>query len=125
MNEGRFYFDFMNRKHGITPTTDHYACIVDILGCAWHINEAANLINKMPIKLTAAIWGSLLDVCRVHGNMDVGKHAAERLFKLEPHDVRPHVFISNIYAGSERWDDAAKVRRVSPNNSTKVLDYGK
>ena len=115
----------MNPKHGITPTTDHYACIVDIPGCARHINEEANLINKMLIKLTAAIWGALLGVCIVHGNMDVGKHVAERLFELEPHDVVPCVFLSNIYVASGRWDDAAKVRRVSPNISTKVLDYGK
>ena len=91
MNEGRFYFDSMNPKHGITPTADHYACIVDILGCAGHINEEENLINKIPIKLIVAIWGALLGVCRVHGNMDVGKHAAERLFELEPHDVGPRV----------------------------------
>ena len=115
----------MNPKHGITPTADRYAFIVYILGCARHINEEANLINKMPIKLIVAIWGALLGVCRVHGNMDVEKHAAERLFKLEPHDVGPRVFLSNIYASSGRWDDAAKVRRVSPNISTKVLDYSK
>ena len=125
VNEGQFYFDSMNPKHGITPTADHYACIVDILGCARHINEAANLINKMPIKLTATICGDLLGVCKVHGNMDVGKHAAKHLFVLEPHDVGPHVFLSNIYATSGRWDDETKVRRVSPNISTKVLDYGK
>ena len=115
----------MNPKHGITPTSDHYACIVDILGYAGHINEAANLINKMLIKLTATIWGALLGVCRVHGNMDVGKHATDHLFELEPHDVGPRVLLSNIYAASGRWDDAAKVRRVSPNIFTKVLDYGK
>ena len=125
MNEGKFYFDSMNPKHGITPTTDDYACIVDILGCAGHINKATNLINKMPINLTTTIWEALLGFCRVHGNMDVGKHAAEHLFKLEPHDVGPHVFLSNICAASSRWDDAAKVRRVSPNISIKVLDYGK
>ena len=105
-----------------TPTADHYACIVDILGCAGHINKATNLIKKMPINLTTAIWGALLGFCRVHGNMDVGKHAAERLFELEPHDAGPRVLLSNIYAASGRWDDAAKVRRVSPNISTKVLD---
>ena len=59
VNEGRFYFDSMNPKHEITPTADHYACIVDILGRAGHINEAADLINKMPIKPTTAIMGSL------------------------------------------------------------------
>ena len=107
------------------PTTYHYACIVGILGHAGHINEAAYLINKMPIKLIAAIWGAFPGACRVHGNMDVGKHAAERLFELEPHDARPYVLLSKIYAASGRWDDAAKVRRVSLNISAKVLDYGK
>ena len=115
----------MNPKHGITPTLYHYAYIVYILGCVGHINEATNLINKMPIKLTAAIWGSLLGVYRFHGNMDVGKHATDHLFELEPHDVGPRVLLSNSYAASVRWDDAAKVRRVSPNISTKVFDYGK
>ena len=57
--------------------------------------------------------------------MDVGKHVVECLFKLEPHDVGPRVFLSNIYVAFGKWDDAAKVRRVSPNISTKFLDYGK
>jgi len=119
VNEGRFYFDSMNSKHGITPTADHYACIVDILGRAGHINEAEDLINRMPIEPTAGIWGALLGACRVHGNMDVGKRAAECLFELEPHDAGPRVLLSNIYAAAGRWDDAAKVRKMMKESGVK------
>ncbi|KAF6152369.1 hypothetical protein GIB67_006023, partial [Kingdonia uniflora] len=45
VHEGRKYFEMMTNIHGISPSTEHFACMVDILGRAGHIEEAYKLIT--------------------------------------------------------------------------------
>eukprot|EP01018_Ginkgo_biloba_P000568 Gb_34520 [translate_table: standard] len=112
VDEGCHYFNSMSQDHCITPRIDHYACMVDLLGRAGHLEKAEDLINNMPIEPNATVWGALLGACRIHGNMALGKRAAECLFKLEPQSAGPYILLSNIYSAAGRWDDAAKVRKV-------------
>lgn len=57
VNEGRQYFDSMMRDHGITPGADHYACLIDLLGHAGHLDEAEEFINNMPFEPDVGAWG--------------------------------------------------------------------
>eukprot|EP01018_Ginkgo_biloba_P015982 Gb_28612 [translate_table: standard] len=115
VEKGRFYFDSMNRHHGIIPGAEHYACMVDLLGRAGCLDEAEEFIKETPFEPTASMWGALLGACRVHGNMELGKRAAEHVFELDPQDSGTHVLLSNIYAAGGRWDDVAKVRNMMKN----------
>eukprot|EP01018_Ginkgo_biloba_P004259 Gb_29466 [translate_table: standard] len=112
VDEGRYYFDSMIQDHFITPTVDHYACMVDLFGRAGRLNEAYDFISKMPIKPNAVVWGALLGACRVHVNMELGQYAANHLYELEPEDAGTYVALSNIYAAAGRWEDAGKVRKM-------------
>jgi pentatricopeptide repeat protein len=112
VDEGCHYFDSMRKDHGIAPIIDHYACMVDLLGRAGHLDKALDLINDMAFEPSATIWGALLGACRIHGNMELGKYAAECLFKLEPHSAGPYVLLSNIYSAAGMWEDAAKIRKL-------------
>ncbi|KAL0340659.1 UNVERIFIED_CONTAM: Pentatricopeptide repeat-containing protein, mitochondrial [Sesamum radiatum] len=62
------------------------------------LNEAKDLIDKMPFEATASIWGSLLASCRVHRNVELAEVAARKLFEIEPNNAGNHVLLSNIYA---------------------------
>nr|ADE76547.1 unknown [Picea sitchensis] len=73
----------------------------------------------MPIEPTADVWGALLASCRIHGNMWLGKLAAERLFKLRPDRAGTYVALSNIYSAAGRWDEAAKLRRLMNDRGVK------
>ena len=75
---------------------EHYAYIVDQLGCAGHLDEAEGFINKMPFKPSAFVWGTLLSAYKIHGNMKLGKHATEKLLGLEPQDSA-HMFYCQTY----------------------------
>lgn len=119
VDEGRHYFDSMFCDHGIMSTSEHYACMVDLLGRAGRIKEAEELINKMPIEPSASVWGALLGACRVHGDIELGKRAAENLLKLEPQCAGTHVLLSNIYAAAGRWDDVARVRKLMKDRGVK------
>eukprot|EP01018_Ginkgo_biloba_P001961 Gb_38292 [translate_table: standard] len=110
--EGFHYFDIMSQDYGITPSVEHYTCMVDLLGRAGHLLEAESFIYKMPFEPGAVVWRALLGACRVHGNMELGKRAAEYSIKLEPQEAATYVLLSNIYASAGRWDDVVKVRNM-------------
>lgn len=112
VEKGMCYFNSMTQDYGIAPGAEHYACIVDLLGRAGLLGEAEKFMKSIPLKPTASMWGALLGACRVHGNTELGRRAAECLFELDPQNSGTHVLLSNIYAAASRWDDVAKVRSV-------------
>ncbi|KAG9459873.1 hypothetical protein H6P81_004381 [Aristolochia fimbriata] len=112
VKEGKEFFKMMVSDYRIEPRAPHYACMVDLLGRAGHINEAMNMINNMPIEADAVVWGSFLGACRTHLNMDFAEIAAKELMKLEPRNAGPYVLLSHIYASKGRWKDVEDLRHV-------------
>eukprot|EP01018_Ginkgo_biloba_P037432 Gb_29874 [translate_table: standard] len=119
VDEGWKWFECMRRDYCITPRSEHYACMVDLLGRAGRLNEAEDFIQKMPLKPDADVWGALLGACRIHGNIQLGERVAERLFNLKPKKVGYYTLLSNIYASAGRWDDVAKVRTMIKDKGLK------
>eukprot|EP01018_Ginkgo_biloba_P022701 Gb_16848 [translate_table: standard] len=119
VEEGLQYFDCISQSYHITPTMEHYVCIVDLLGRAGRLDEAQYFINKMPIEPDATVWNCLLGACRVHINIELGEYVAERLFELDPKNASPYVLLSNIYAAAGRWSDSENVRRMMNDRGVK------
>ncbi|XP_011628311.2 putative pentatricopeptide repeat-containing protein At2g01510 [Amborella trichopoda] len=111
VREGSNYLKLMTQVYGVEPKREHYACMVDILGRIGWLDEAEELINKMPFESDDIIWSSILNSCRIHGNHALAKRAADHLFKMELSDGAPYVLMSNIYAALGRWEDVAKVKK--------------
>jgi pentatricopeptide repeat protein len=119
VDDGWKYFDSIARDYHITPTMDHYCCMVDLLGRAGHLNEAYHFINKMPIKPNDAIWGSLLGACRNHANIELGELVADHLLQTDSKNAAHYVLLSNIYAAAGRWADVEKVRKLMINRKVR------
>jgi len=117
--EGRQYFDCMSQNYNVTPRMEHYVCMVDLLGRAGYLDEAEELISKMPTKPNATVWRCLLGACRIHNKTSLGAHIAECLFDLNPTDAAPYVLLSNIYAEAGRWGDTESVRRMMKDKRVK------
>ncbi|XP_059075774.1 pentatricopeptide repeat-containing protein At2g03880, mitochondrial [Cryptomeria japonica] len=115
---GSHYFYNMSLKYNLVPRVDHYCCMVDLLGRAGYLDEAEDLINKMPMK-PVAVWRSLLSACRLHGNIKLGERAAEQLINLESENAANYVLLSNIYAATGKWDGIRKVRKMVKDNKVK------
>lgn len=113
VDQGRQLFRKMKNAYGIEPTADHYACIVDLLGRAGHLEEAYQLIvNEMPSEYNKiGAWSSLLGACRIHRNVELGEISARNLFELDPHVASHYVLLSNIYSSAGIWEKANMVRR--------------
>eukprot|EP01018_Ginkgo_biloba_P034726 Gb_12552 [translate_table: standard] len=119
VEKGWQYFNCMSKYYYITPAMEHYGCMIDLLGRAGHLDEAQDFINRMPIKPDSAVWGSLLGACRIHINIELGEHVAERLFELDPKNAAPYVQLSNIYAAAGMWDEIENVRKMMKDGGIK------
>ncbi|KAK6914293.1 Pentatricopeptide repeat [Dillenia turbinata] len=118
VEKGRKYFSEMQAL-GIKPTQMHYACMVDLLGRAGQLEEAAELIKQLPVVADANVWGALLGACRMHGNIELGCWAAKHLFELKPGHCGYYILLSNMFAEAGRWDDADKVRELMKCNGAR------
>jgi pentatricopeptide repeat protein len=119
VDKGREYFDCISKCYRITPTMEHYGCMVDLLGRAGCLDEACDFINNMPIKPDASVWVSLLGACRIHHNVELAESAAKHIFELDPENAGPYVLLSNVYAATGRWDCIEKVRNMMRERGVK------
>ncbi|KAJ7528462.1 hypothetical protein O6H91_15G005000 [Diphasiastrum complanatum] len=121
VDEGRYVFDSMCKNHGVTPTREHYACMVDLLGRAGCLADAELFINKMPIQPDSVVWMTLLGAASNHGHVEIGRRAFDRIVKLEPKNDAPYVLLSNIYAAAGREDELAKIRNEMKDAGMKKM----
>lgn len=112
IREGCHYFICMIRSHGITPTVQHYSCIVDLLGRAGCLDEAEGFISRIPSQPDIVAWMSLLSACRSHVNVELAEQIKNQILKLEPRNAAALVLLSNIFAACGRWDDQSEVRHL-------------
>ncbi|KAK6141743.1 hypothetical protein DH2020_024512 [Rehmannia glutinosa] len=104
---------------GIEPRVEHFASIVDVVGRYGQVEEAMDIISRMPIEPDKAVWGALLGACRVHNNVELARVAAEALMRLEPESSGPYVLLYNMYVDVERWSDADQIRIMMDKNDIK------
>ncbi|KAJ6966062.1 pentatricopeptide repeat-containing protein [Populus alba x Populus x berolinensis] len=119
IDEGRRFFASMTADYGVIPQIEHYGCVVDLFSRAGLLEEAREFILSMPIKPNGVVWGALLGGCKVHKNIDLAEEAIKHLSELDPLNDGYYVVISNIYAEAERWEDAARVRKLMKDRGVK------
>ncbi|KAE8098550.1 hypothetical protein FH972_016603 [Carpinus fangiana] len=119
--EGLKYFHSMEKTYGVLPREEHYSCVIDLLGRAGKLKEAEEFINNMPIEPNAFGWCSFLGACRIHGDKERGKLAAEKLMKLEPENSGAHVLLSNILAKERQWEGVRNIRKMMRDDNVKKL----
>ncbi|KAL0364978.1 UNVERIFIED_CONTAM: Pentatricopeptide repeat-containing protein [Sesamum angustifolium] len=114
VEEGRKHFDSMTRVYHIEPKLEHYGCLIDLLGRAGLLDEAEDLIKKVPNKdnkIVIPLYGALLSACRNFENVDMGERIAKQLLDIESSESSSHTLLASIYAAASRWEDVTKVRR--------------
>ncbi|XP_057488080.1 pentatricopeptide repeat-containing protein At1g08070, chloroplastic-like [Actinidia eriantha] len=112
VSAGRRYFSQMGSVYRIQPGIEHYGCMVDLLGRSGFLEEALEVIQTMSMKPNSVVWGSLLRACQVHKNTKVSEQVTQYLLELDPCDGGNYVFLSNLYASLNRWDDVNICRRL-------------
>jgi pentatricopeptide repeat protein len=118
-DEGIQFFHFMTKNCMISAKFKHYACMVDLLGRAGHLQEAENVIKMMPCKPNADVLRSLLGACRIHGNVEMGEQTAQQVLELDPESVVGYVLPSNIYTAAGNWDLSENVQQQRKERGVK------
>ncbi|KAL3628401.1 hypothetical protein CASFOL_027447 [Castilleja foliolosa] len=106
----RDFFHSMNSIYKIEPDSDHYASFVGVLGYWGLLEDAKDIIKKLSFGPKASVWRALLDSCRLHKNVTIGKWAAKNILSIEPQDPSTYVLKSNLYSASGRWHCSELVR---------------
>ncbi|KMZ67349.1 hypothetical protein ZOSMA_26G00980 [Zostera marina] len=124
VDEGWKWFKSMER-YGLSPSMEHYSCMVDMLSRQGHVNQAIDLISKMPMEPDVVIWASVLSGCReAHGDVEAVEIAASRFFRLDWKNTSYYVALSNMYANLGKWLDVERTRRfVDINHLRKTGGY--
>ncbi|KAK1408453.1 hypothetical protein QVD17_40240 [Tagetes erecta] len=121
LKEGLSYFNSMEEVYGIKPRSEHYSCVIDLLGRTGRLEQAEIFIKEMPFEPNAYAWCSLLAACRKYGDKERGKLAAESLKRVDPENSGAHVLLSNIYAKEQQWEDVRSVRKTMKDGNVKKL----
>ncbi|KAL7100962.1 hypothetical protein ACP275_08G027300 [Erythranthe tilingii] len=109
VEEGLSAFRSMEREYGIVPSDEHYGCVMDLLGRAGRLEEAYNVLERLPSMRNASNLGALLSACRVHGDTEMGERIGRWILDVGPENGSVYCSVSNMYAGGGRWDEVARV----------------
>ncbi|KAJ7558187.1 hypothetical protein O6H91_04G027500 [Diphasiastrum complanatum] len=112
LDEGQYYFESMISVYAIPSTVIHCSCMVDLLGRSGYVDEAENLVKRMPCQPDISILTALLGACRRFGKVATGEHVAKQLLELDPNNASAYVLLSSTYAASGNWDNTAKVKNL-------------
>jgi pentatricopeptide repeat protein len=121
VDEGQACFDSMKDKHGIDPWLEHFDFMVDLYGRARRLDDAVNFINGMPVEPHEGVWGALLNASRIQKNVELSKHALDKLLAMESGNDAAYVLLSNIYAESQNWKGVSSVRGMMKAKGVKKV----
>lgn len=77
--EGISCFRRMVTGYGLNPKTEHYGCLIDLLGRAGLLEEAYDLMKELTLERDATSWRALLGACRVYGKVDLVARVKQEL----------------------------------------------
>ena len=115
VNESIRWFEMMMVDYQILPRREHFSCLVDILSRAGQLNQACEVIKRMPLEADGSVWSALLGASRAYSNIEIAELAAKKLVELRPQDSGAYIMLSNIYAAAGNWREVMKVRSLMKN----------
>ncbi|MED6163664.1 hypothetical protein PIB30_082190 [Stylosanthes scabra] len=112
LDKGVEYFNKMSTIYQLSPDIDQYACLIDLYARNGNLRRARDLMAEMPYDPNNVIWGSFLNSCKIHGDVELGREAADHLIKMEPCNAAPYLTLAQIYAKKGLWKEVAEVRSL-------------
>nr|XP_025629853.2 putative pentatricopeptide repeat-containing protein At2g01510 [Arachis hypogaea] len=112
LHKGVEYFNKMSIDYQLSPDIDQYACLIDLYARNGNLRRARDLMVEMPYDPNTVIWSSFLNSCKIHGDVELGREAADQLIKMEPCNAAPYLSLAQIYAKKGLWNKVAEVRSL-------------
>ncbi|KAG9446898.1 hypothetical protein H6P81_013026 [Aristolochia fimbriata] len=125
VNVGKEVFSRMDQVYNIKPSIEHFTCLVDLLSRANLLEEALDLIKRMPMDPDASLLGALLSGFKMHGRSWTGSELwgkqLPQLGRLDLSGSASYVLMSNLYASLKQWDEVAQMRKVMAGMGVKKI----
>ena len=112
LHEGCWFFTCMREDHDITPSIEHYSCLIDLLSRMGCLEDAEDLLQSIPIHPDLVIWMSLLTSCKLYGNKDIGERCFGYSQQLDPKDASSYVLMSDIHIDTSMWVDVQRILQL-------------
>ncbi|XP_011075559.1 pentatricopeptide repeat-containing protein At2g03380, mitochondrial [Sesamum indicum] len=110
IREGWRLFQTMSQAYEFNPSMRHYVCMVDLFARSGNLEEALELIEKMPIQPDCTVFGAFLHGCITHSRFDLGDMAVRKMLELHPDDAGHYMLLSNLQASKGRWRQVGELR---------------
>jgi len=117
--KGLDIYNSLVKDHGVQPTEEMCACVVDLLGRSGHVDHALDFIKSMSVEPGPSVWGALLDASATHSNKEIQDLASKSLLRLGEGKPSNLVAVSNVNASSEMWNVVERVRNTINQGSLK------
>ncbi|RWR78040.1 Pentatricopeptide repeat [Cinnamomum micranthum f. kanehirae] len=130
VEEGTCHFRSMIKDHGLMPSVEHYACMVDLFGRLGQFERAKEMVEagishlKLEQGACLNLWRVLLGACHAHKHLKLGVQAAMKILEAEPEDETTYILLSNLYAAFGMWRDSVRVRRLMRDRGLKKQEVG-
>lgn len=110
--EGCLHFKSLRDTHCIIPRLDHYVCLIELLGRAGHLLDAAYLVTTSPFAPDLIMWTSLLSHSKAYGDLKLGKQCFDSIVSLDSDYASAYVIMSNFYAVASMPEDADNMQEL-------------
>ncbi|KAG9139814.1 hypothetical protein Leryth_020223 [Lithospermum erythrorhizon] len=112
VEEGKFFFNCIK-----SPTFAHCLLMVSLLSRAGLFNEAMAFIDERGLMKEGEVLRALLDGCRIHQNVDMGKRFICELLDLEPLSMHNYDLLSNWFSHDKKSSIEDEVREMVKNEN--------
>ncbi|PRQ47354.1 putative tetratricopeptide-like helical domain-containing protein [Rosa chinensis] len=126
LRKARDYFRQMINVFHLKPQFAHYWCMANVYVGVGLIQEAEEMIRKMPevaedLTKESLAWANVLGSCRFQKDVTVGEQIAISLIDMEPQNIAYYRLLLNVYAAAGQWEDVAWVKEMMKENKVRRL----
>ena len=100
IKEGEKLFDDMCAHYFLSPTLEHYTCMIDLFGRAGDFDKMKALLDKMPSCDHIPLYLSILGACSKWRNVKFGLWAFKQVIGLDGNCAAAYMYMESIYTGS-------------------------
>ncbi|RID69658.1 hypothetical protein BRARA_C01739 [Brassica rapa] len=122
-NEGLLHFESMYKDYGIIPSMEDYVSLTEMLAACGHLEEALEFVERMKVEPSVEVWETLMNLCWVHGDVELGDRLAELVKKLDATRMNNEGLVAEKASDSTKEMMRALKRRLYSKKTGRVHEF--
>ncbi|CAN7006862.1 unnamed protein product [Brassica rapa subsp. trilocularis] len=122
-NEGLLHFESMYKDYGIIPSMEDYVSLTEMLAACGHLEEALEFVERMKVEPSVEVWETLMNLCWVHGDVELGDRLAELVKKIDATRMNNEGLVAEKASDSRKEMMRALKRRLYSEKTGRVHEF--